>query len=130
LSQELSRNEWSVILNLDGVVELTWLPSSSTMTDGGVMAVLCQLALEAERTRPRGLLIDAREFRHSFSPGLTAWRDAQVVPRYGAAGVRRFAFLMPPGFPKAGTEAVEENAVFKTRWFVDRTEAVGWASAK
>jgi hypothetical protein len=54
------------------------------------------------------------------------WRDAHIIPRYGAAGVRKFAFLMPPAFPQAGSETVEGPAIFPTRWFVDRTEAFTW----
>jgi len=33
-------------------------------------------------------------------------RDAHIIPRYGAAGARKFAFLMPADFPKAGVEYV------------------------
>ena len=90
------------------------------------MATLCLLATEAEKARPRAVFIDAVEFRHAFGPGVMEWRDAHIIPRYGGAGVRRFAFLMPAGFPKAGTEAVEGPAVFPTRWFVDRREAFEW----
>jgi hypothetical protein len=129
MSGELIRNEWGVIVALEGVLELRWLPSTATMTDGGFMVTLCLLALEAERTRPRGLLIDAVEFRHSFSPEVMAWRDAHVVPRYGAAGVRRFGFVMPIAFPNAGMESVDGPAVFATRWFVDRDEAIRWVSS-
>jgi hypothetical protein len=57
------------------------------------------------------------------------WRDANVVPRYGSAGVRRFAFVMTTSFPKAGMESAEEPAVFVTRWFVDRDEAIRWLTA-
>jgi hypothetical protein len=96
------------------------------MSDGGFTATLCLLALEAERTRPRGLLVDAVEFHHSFGPALMSWRDAHVVPRYGAAGVRKFAFVMARAFPRAGMESVEEPAIFTTRWFVDRDEAIRW----
>jgi len=123
---ELVGNAWGVIFDHGDVLELRWLPSTSTMTDGGFMATLCLFASEAEKRRPIGLLIDAVEFRHAFGPGVMEWRDAHIIPRYGAAGVRRFAFLMPAGFPKAGTEAVEGPAVFPTRWFVDRREAFEW----
>jgi hypothetical protein len=68
------------------------------------------------------LLIDAVEFHRSFGPGLMAWRDAHVVSRYGAAGVRRFGFVMPTAFPNLGMESVDGPAVFTTRWFVDRDE--------
>jgi hypothetical protein len=90
------------------------------------MATLCLFVWEAERARPRALLIDATEFKHTFGPGVMEWRDAHIIPRYGAAGVRRFAFLMPTGFPGAGAEAVEGPAVFPTKWFVDRHAALAW----
>jgi hypothetical protein len=126
MERELVRNEWGAIGQHAGFVELRWLPDAPPMSDGAFMATLCLLATEAEKERPRGLLIDAVTFRHSFGPGVMAWRDASVVPRYGAAGVRRFAFVMPPSFPGAGTESVEGPAVFTTRWFTVRDEAVRW----
>ncbi len=98
------------------------------MTDGGFMATLCLFAWESEKLRPRALFIDATDFKHRFANTDTvmAWRDAHIIPRYGAAGVRRFAFLMPMGFPDAGKEAIEGPAIFPTRWFVDRQEALAW----
>jgi len=124
-----TQNEWGVIIDHADVLELQWLPSTKTMTDGGFMATLCLFAWEAEKTRPKALFIDATEFEHTLGPGVMEWRDAHIIPRYGAAGVRRFAFLMPAGFPKAGMEAVEGPAIFPTKWFVDREAAFEWLLA-
>jgi len=124
------QNDWGVIVDHSDVLELRWLRSTSTMTDGGFMATLCLFATEAEKARPRALFIDATQFEHTFGPGIMEWRDAHIIPRYGAAGVRRFAFLMPVGFPRAGAEAVEGPAVFPTKWFVDRREAFEWLRGK
>ncbi len=123
------QNEWGVIVEHKDLLELRWLRTTSTMTDGGFMATLCLFATEAEKSRPKALFIDATEFTHTFGPGIMEWRDAHIIPRYGAAGVRRFAFLMPAGFPRAGVEAVEGPAVFPTKWFVDRQEALAWLRA-
>jgi uncharacterized protein len=128
-STEWVRNEWGVIVDHGNLIELQWLPSTSQMTDGGFMATLCLFVSVAERLRPRGLLIDATEFKHRFGPGVMEWRDAHIIPRYGSAGVRKFAFLMPAGFPRAGTEAFEGPAVFPTKWFVNRQEALDWLRA-
>jgi hypothetical protein len=132
MATSLAGNEWGVILSHEDLdlLELRWLPSTATMTDGGFMATLCLFAWEAEKARPTRLLIDAREFRHQFGPGVMEWRDAHILPRYGAAGVRKFAFQMPAGFPRAGAEEIEGPAVFPTRWFVDREAAVGWLRAE
>ena len=132
MAAELAQNPWGTILRLsDQILELRWLPATSSMTDGGFMATLCLFVWEAEKARPAGLLIDAAEFRHKFGPGVMEWRDAHIIPRYGAAGVRRFAFIMimPAGFPDAGKEAVEGPAVFPTKWFLDRQQAVNWLNA-
>src|SRR5262245_18750880 len=123
---EVVRNDWGLIISHGDLLELRWLPSTSSMTDGGFMATLCLFAFEAERMRPNGLFIDATEFNHRFGAGVMDWRDAHIIPRYGAAGVRRFTFLMPPGFPQAGSEAVEGPAIFPTKWFVGRQEALTW----
>jgi hypothetical protein len=122
----MAQNEWGVIVDHTDVLELRWLPSTKTMTDGGFMATLCLFAAEAEKTRPTALLIDATEFVHTFGPGIMEWRDAHIIPRYGGAGVRKFAFIMPVGFPHAGAEAIEGPAVFPTMWFIDREEALKW----
>ena len=129
MSQDVVRNEWGVIARDADLLELRWLPSTAQMTDGGFMATLCLFVWEAEKMRPRGLLIDAREFRHRFGDGIMAWRDAHIIPRYGASGVRKFAFLMPSSFPDAGREAIEGPAVFPTKWFVNVDEARAWLTS-
>lgn len=123
---EVSSNEWGRILHHPqvGVLELQW--RNVTMTDEAFMATLCLLALEAERLRPRALLVDAREFRHQFGPGIMEWRDATIIPRYGAAGVRRFAFMLPKGSPPIGQERIEGRAVFPTAWFDAPDAAFAW----
>ena len=128
MATKLAGNEWGVVLQHEGddLLELEWQPSTADMSDGGFMATLCLFASEAEKTRARRLFIDATQFRHRFGDGVMAWRDAHIIPRYGAAGVRKFAFLMPRGFPDAGKEAVEGPAVFPTKWFVDRQQALNW----
>src|SRR5262249_12297181 len=129
LSVEMARNEWGVILDHSHFIELRWLSSTSVMTDGGFMATLCLFATEAEKARPKGLFIDATKFKHAFGPGVMEWRDAHIIPRCGAAGVRKFAFLMPAGFPNTGKEVFEGPAIFPTRWFVNRQEALTWLQA-
>jgi len=131
MSAELVRNEWGAVVRHEDLdlLELKWFASTSSMTDGGFMATLCLFVWEAEKARPACLLIDATEFKHRFGDGVMSWRDAHIIPRYGAAGVRRFAFHMPAGFPRAGVEEIEGPAVFPTKWFVSRQEALDWLCA-
>ena len=99
MSQTISGNEWGQIRHhaSTGVLELQW--RDGEMSDNGFMATLALLALEAERVRPTAIVVDARTFHHTFGPGIMDWRSAAILPRYGAAGVRRFAFVVPAGSP-------------------------------
>src|SRR5499427_6212685 len=130
----LANNVWGEIIHhsSDRILELRWLPAA--MTDGAFKATLALFALEAERVRPAFLLIDATRFRHQFGPGVMQWRDACIIPRYGAAGARKFAFHVPAGFPNAmesgGQEVFEGPAIFPTAWFSVRQNALNWLEAR
>jgi hypothetical protein len=130
VSSKVASNAWSEILHhkADGILELRWLPVE--MTDGAFKATLVLFAWQAEKLRPTFLLIDATKFRHRFGPNVMQWRDDSVTPRYGAAGVRKFAFHVPEGFPNTieagGKEAFEGSAVLPTAWFAKRENALDW----
>jgi hypothetical protein len=130
MGEEVARNAWGVILHhaADRILELRWLPIE--MSDGAFKATLALLALEAEKLGPAALLVDATQFRHQFAPGVMQWRDDCVIPRYGSAGVKKFAFHVPAGFPNTiesgGKEVVDGAAVFPTAWFSERRHAVDW----
>ena len=130
MSSKRAGNVWGEILHheSDGILELRWLPGQ--MTDGAFKATLALYAFEAEKVRPSFLLIDATQFRHQFGPNVMQWRDDCIIPRYGAAGARKFAFHVPAEFPgtieAGGKEAFEGPAVFPTAWFAERQHALDW----
>jgi hypothetical protein len=130
MSSTVASNAWAEIIHheTDGILELRWLPSK--MTDGAFKATLALFVWEAEKARLLFLLIDGTQFRHQFGPNVMQWRDDCIIPRYGAAGTRKFAFLMPAGFPNTmeagGKEAFEGPAIFPTAWFSERQHALDW----
>ena len=130
MSSKLSSNVWGEILHheSDGILELRWLPGE--MTDGAFKATVALYAFEAEKVRPSFLLIDARQFRHKPGPNMMQWRDDFVLPRYGAAGVKKFAFHVPAGVPgtieAGGKESFDGPAIFPTAWFSERKHALDW----
>jgi hypothetical protein len=130
MSSKLASNAWGEILHheSDKILELRWLPAK--MTDGAFKATTALFVWEAEKVRPSFLLIDATQFRHQFGPGVMQWRDDSIIPRYGAAGVKKFAFHVPAGFPNTieagGKEGFEGPAIFPTAWFSERQHALDW----
>ena len=134
MSSTVATNEWGEIIHheADRILELRWL--ASKMTDGAFKATLALYAWQAENIRPSFLLIDATEFRHQFGPDVMQWRDDCIIPRYGAAGTRKFAFHVPAGFPNTieagGQEVFEGPAIFPTAWFSVRQNALNWLEAR
>jgi hypothetical protein len=130
MGKKVAHNSWGEIVHHadEGILELRWLPSA--MTDNTFKATLALFASEAEKLRPSFLLIDATDFRHNFEPGVMEWRNDAIIPRYGAAGVKKFAFLMPAGFPNTmesgGKEVIDGPAIFPTAWFSARQNALNW----
>ncbi len=129
---EVTRNRWGVIVHheLWRTLELRWLPATRAMGDDGFKETLQLFAGAGEEVRPAFMLIDATEFHHRPGEGVMEWRDEHVIPRYNAAGVTRFAFLVPEG--SSGTvetgaaPAVEGPASFPTARFTSREAAYGW----
>ena len=130
MSSTVASNAWAEIIHhaSDGILEERWLPGQ--MTDGAFMASLALLALEAERLRPSAIVIDATQFQHRPGPGVMEWRNDCIIPRYGSAGVQKFAFHVPAGFPgtieEGGKEAIDGPAIFPTAWFSGRSRAIEW----
>jgi hypothetical protein len=129
---EVARNQWGVVLNHEQwrTLELTWLPSTAEMSDKGFKETLALLAVEGERIKPGFMMIDATEFQHELGDGVLEWRDREIIPRYDAAGVKKFAFLWPEGTPgtveSGGTPKPEGSASFPTGWFTGRERAYQW----
>jgi hypothetical protein len=129
---EMARNQWGVVLNHERwhTLELSWLASTSEMSDAGFKETLELFAAAGERVKPAYMIIDATEFQHQMGDGALEWRDREIIPRYNSAGVKRFAFLWPEGTPgtveSGGTPKPEGSANFPTGWFTGRERAYQW----
>jgi hypothetical protein len=129
---EVARNQWGVVLSHERwrTLELSWLPSTSAMSDEGFKETLELFAAEGERAKPSYMIVDATEFHHELGDGVMEWRDREIIPRYNSAGVKKFAFLGPAGMPgtveSGGTPSPEGAANFPTGWFTGRQRAYQW----
>jgi hypothetical protein len=113
-----------------GILELVWTDASVNLTDQQFMDALARFADHAEDIRARNILIDVTRFAFRPGPEVGPWRDANVIPKYNRANVRKFAFLVPQGSPgtvESGAEpAPEPPGVFPTAYFDSRSDVDAW----
>jgi hypothetical protein len=111
----------------DDFVEIRWYDTTKDLSAEGFNDWLAAFAGEVERAGRSGVLVDATQFRMDMSAMDFAYRDANIIPRYNAAGVKRFAFLMPAGMLTVGAPPAPEGpATFPTGYFDSRPAALAW----
>ena len=128
-SKHLYEDDWGEIIDRPSanVIEVRWFDTTASMSKEQFQQWLSTFADHVARARRPRVLIDSLEFRTNpaFMDG--AWRDANIIPRYNAAGVTKFAFLMPAEVPMVGKPpAREDPGRFLTGYFAGRKDALGW----
>ena len=109
----------------DGVLVLTWKAATSGMAQQDVfdgMVRFGDLAIEHGAT---SLMVDVRAFGFRPGPTMGTFRNREIIPRYTKAGVRRFAFIFPPGAAPAGP--MDDGASYLSQNFDDGAAARAWA---
>jgi hypothetical protein len=129
---ELFRDEFATYTHDDqrGLIEQRWSSATKSMSEQQFRDGVAKLAYLLEQAHAPNVLVDITVMGHSPSGDFESWRQAQIIPRYNAAGVEKFAFLMPSGAPgtiESGTEpAIEGVATFPTGYFSSRDRALRW----
>ncbi len=132
MAQELYRDRFGAILHhsRQQILELEWFEGSATMTDDDFMRSMERYAAFAEEHRAPNMLVDVTRFKHTPGEQVAQWRDQHIIPRYDAAGVKKFAFLIPSGAPgtvESGTQPEREPpGNFPTGYFADRRNVLDW----
>src|SRR5579864_8361470 len=108
-------------------IGIDWKESTSAMTDDQFKTELVLFAGYVEQKKARGILVDVSRFRHKMAPNVQEWRVKNISNRYSAAGVQRFAFLLPNGSPVPPMmNQSSPGEKFATRAFNDLNEAKKW----
>lgn len=133
---ELSRDEYGLIKHHpeEGILELEWLEASANMSDDDFMRSMQRYAELAREHSTPYLLVDVTKFRHSIGDSVGVWREEHIIPAYNAAGVEKFAFLLPPGAPgtveQGNAPALEPPGEFPTGYFTERRSILSWFSGR
>src|SRR5262249_47802522 len=111
----------------DGYIEIRWYDATEAMSVGDFQSWLAGFAGQVERRPRHGILIDLTRLRMDQSDMDDSWWYEQIVPRYNAAGVEKFASLALDGMPAIGAPPVAAaGANFPTAYFARRQEALDW----
>ena len=129
MTAQVYEDRWGEIFDRPSadLIEIRWFDTTAGMSKDDFQSWLSTFAECVERCGRRGVLVDSTAFR--MSPALMdgPWRDANIIPRYNAAGVRKFAFHMPQGMPAiGGSPAKEPPGQFLTGYFGTRDDALEW----
>lgn len=110
-----------------------WSEATATMTEEQFRAGVERLAELIERERLQNALVDVVRMAYRPAADFEEWRQAHIIPRYNAAGVRKFAFVYPSGFTDTVENGVspapEGKAKFPFGYFVSRDRAFAWLTA-
>lgn len=131
--EQVYEDKWGEVFDRPDtdLVELRWFDSTEGMSAAEFQDWLSAFAGCVEQTGRSRVLIDSTSFRMSPANIDGPWRDANIIPRYNAAGVRRFAFHMPDGMPLIGSEPAPEGpGKFPTGYFGRRRDALEWLGAE
>jgi hypothetical protein len=111
----------------DGYLEIRWYDATEGMSADDFQSWVAAFAGEVERRRRPGILVDVTRFLMDQSHMDDRWWYEQIVPRYNAAGVEKFAFLALDGMPAIGSPpAAAKGATFPTAYFARRQDALDW----
>lgn len=111
----------------DDYVEIRWYDATKDITAQQFNEWLAGFAGGVETAKRSGVLVDAVQFQMDMSIMDMEYRDANIIPRYNVAGVKKFAFLMPAGMPAIGAPPAPEGpADFPTAFFGTRADALAW----
>jgi len=100
------------------------------MTADEFKTSLSTFADHVDSCKRSGALIDGTSFQMNPANMDEQWRNANIIPRYNAAGITKFAFHMPAGMPAIGSPpAPEPPGQFPTGYFGSRDDALAWLSA-
>ena len=109
------------------IISIEWKEATAAMTSEEFKAELTLFATHVEHIRAPAIVVDVSKFRHKMATELQEWRVKKISSRYNAAGVKRFAFVLPQDaliLPMMNQSAPGE--LFLTRGFNDVQMAEDW----
>ena len=129
---ELYGDQFAVYFRDDDLkaIEQRWLSATKDMTEKQFRDGVSRLAELLLRERVPHAFVDLTDMGYSPTAEFEPWRQSNIIPQHNAAGVTKFAFLMPAGATATvenGTKPGKEGAAeFPTGYFGSRDGVKKW----
>src|SRR6266852_1915945 len=107
MTEQIYEDRWGEVFDRPSadLIELRWFDTTAEMSAGEFQSWLKNFAECVEKCGRSRVLVDSTAFRMSPAKMDGPWRDANIIPRYNAAGVKKFAFHMPEGAARTAASA-------------------------
>jgi hypothetical protein len=110
-----------------------WSEATASMTEEQFRAGVERLADLIEHEHVQNVAVDVAKMAYQPAADFEEWRQAYIIPRYNAAGVSKFAFILPVGAKNIVEDGVapapEGKAGFPFGYFSSRERALAWLTA-
>src|SRR5437667_9066676 len=115
----------------NSLLALEWLEATKDMIAPHFQGILYLLAGYALQMKSKTIFVDSRKFLfHPSSELVGPWRTKNISPLYNEAGVKKFAFLYPPGSPIPPTNGQNmPDEKFPTGFFTSESKLRRWLSS-
>lgn len=114
----------------DAAIVQVWSEATASMTEKQFRSGVERLAELIEREKLHNVLVDVVRMAYQPRPDFEEWRQTHIIPRYNAAGVRKFGFVLPGGATDVVENGVapkpEGKAKFPFGYFHSRERAFAW----
>jgi hypothetical protein len=113
------------------LLTLERLEATKDMIAPHFQGILYLLAGYALQNKSEKIFIDSRKFLfHPTDELIGPWRTKNITPLSNEAGVKKFAFLFPPGSPIPPTNGQNmPDEKFPTGFFSSKSELRKWLSS-
>ena len=107
-----------------------WSEATASMTEAQFRKGVERLAGLIERERLPNAIVDVIKMGYRPAADFEEWRQTNIIPRYNAAGVRKFAFIYPSSYTgtveNGVSPAPEGKATFPFGYFGTRDGMFAW----
>ncbi|MCC5944519.1 MAG: STAS/SEC14 domain-containing protein [Bernardetiaceae bacterium] len=115
------------------LIEMTWLPSTATMTEEEYKKEFLNYLEVILKVRPKKIIPDTSNMLFPISPDLQVWTNQTIFPPSLEMGLNKAAFVvsqkMIAQLSIEQTMEEHEGVKFITRYFDNKEEAKTWITS-